>query len=290
MVIGLKPWRYRYGRRNWPTDGVPDPGRGEAILPGTLGSSAAGAVFPVRTFPHGPALRRGYSEQGGCGGIGGRPADSRQMVPPLREGPPRRAVGRTLVDARGPSGMTGWRMSSGGRSIRPRPTPPVGRPARWPGRAAFRRPRSGASGMPSGCSRTVRGPSGSSAIPISRTGSATSWARTCRRRTGRWCFASTKRARIRALDRTQPMLPLRPGIPERRTRDYKRNGTTPPFAAPDIATGFVIGKYCRRHRSEEFPDLPEGRSAPASPRAWTSTSSWTTTPPTRPSTSGHGRR
>ena len=97
-------------------------------------------------------------------------------------------------DARRRSGTTGWRTSSGGRSIRPRPTPPIGRPARWPGKAAFRRPRSGAFGTPSGCSRTVRRPSGSPATPISQTRSATSWALTCRHRTGRWCCASMRRA------------------------------------------------------------------------------------------------
>ena len=98
------------------------------------------------------------------------------------------------------------------------------------------------------------------------------------------------KSRIRASGRMRPVPPLRPGIPERRTHDYRRNGTPPPFTAPDIATGFVIGKCCRRHRSKEFPDLPEGRPAPASPKAWISTSSWTTTPPTRPPMSGHGRR
>ena len=48
------------------------------------------------------------------------------------------------------------------------------------------------------------------------------------------------------IDRTQPVLML-PGMPERRTHDYKRHGTTSLFAALDVATGFVIGGY-RRHR------------------------------------------
>ena len=64
-----------------------------------------------------------------------------------------------------------------------------------------------------------------------------------------------EKSQIRTLDRTQPVLPLRPRVPERRTHDCMRNGTTPPFAALDIATGFVIGKCRMRHRSEEFPDL-----------------------------------
>ena len=63
------------------------------------------------------------------------------------------------------------------------------------------------------------------------------------------------KSQIQALDRTQPVLPLRPGIPERRTHDYKRNGTTSLFAALDVATGFVIGKCHKRHRSKEFLDF-----------------------------------
>ena len=46
-----------------------------------------------------------------------------------------------------------------------------------------------------------------------------------------------------------------PGIPERRTHDYKRNGTTSLFAALDVATGSVIGKCYRRHRAREFLDF-----------------------------------
>ena len=61
-----------------------------------------------------------------------------------------------------------------------------------------------------------------------------------------------EKSQIQALDRTQPMLPLAPGIPERRTHDYMRHGTTTLFAALDIATGAVIGELHRRHRSSEF--------------------------------------
>ena len=63
------------------------------------------------------------------------------------------------------------------------------------------------------------------------------------------------RTQIQALDRTQPVLPMLPGIPERRTHDYKRNGTTSLFAALDVATGAVIGKCYRRHRAREFLDF-----------------------------------
>ncbi len=61
-----------------------------------------------------------------------------------------------------------------------------------------------------------------------------------------------EKSQIQALDRTQPLLPMASGIPERRTHDYKRHGTTSLFAALDIATGKVIGQTRRRHRSAEF--------------------------------------
>ena len=61
-----------------------------------------------------------------------------------------------------------------------------------------------------------------------------------------------EKSQIQALDRTQPILPLAPGITERRTHDYMRHGTTTLFAALDIVTGKVIGELHRRHRSSEF--------------------------------------
>jgi len=61
-----------------------------------------------------------------------------------------------------------------------------------------------------------------------------------------------EKSQIQALDRTQPMLPLRPGQLERRTHDYKRHGTTSLFAALNVATGNVLGQTHRRHRSLEF--------------------------------------
>ena len=57
---------------------------------------------------------------------------------------------------------------------------------------------------------------------------------------------------IQALDRTQPILPMRPGQAERHTHDYVRNGVTSLFAALDVATGQVITRTRRRHRAEEF--------------------------------------
>jgi len=61
-----------------------------------------------------------------------------------------------------------------------------------------------------------------------------------------------EKSQIQALDRTQPLLPLSPGLPEKRTHDYVRHGTTTLFAALDVATGKVIGETHRRHRSSEF--------------------------------------
>jgi transposase len=61
-----------------------------------------------------------------------------------------------------------------------------------------------------------------------------------------------EKSQIQALDRTQPLLPMRPGQVERRTHDYKRHGTTSLFAALDVKTGKVIGEFHRRHRSAEF--------------------------------------
>jgi transposase len=61
-----------------------------------------------------------------------------------------------------------------------------------------------------------------------------------------------EKSQIQALDRTQPLLPLAPGLPERRSHDYVRYGTTTLFAALDLATGNVIGELHRRHRAKEF--------------------------------------
>ena len=64
-----------------------------------------------------------------------------------------------------------------------------------------------------------------------------------------------EKSQIQALDRTQPILPMMPGVPERRTHDYARHGTTTLFAALNVATGKVIGQLHRRHRASEFLDF-----------------------------------
>jgi transposase len=61
-----------------------------------------------------------------------------------------------------------------------------------------------------------------------------------------------EKSQIQALDRTQPLLPMRPGQAERHTHDYNRHGTTSLFAALDVKAGTIIGKCMRRHRAQEF--------------------------------------
>lgn len=61
-----------------------------------------------------------------------------------------------------------------------------------------------------------------------------------------------EKSQMQALDRTQPLLPMRPGSPERRTHDYHRHGTSSLFAALMVKTGVVIGECHRRHRHQEF--------------------------------------
>src|SRR3954454_749166 len=61
-----------------------------------------------------------------------------------------------------------------------------------------------------------------------------------------------EKSQIQALNRTAPVLPMMPGMPQRRTHDYVRAGTTTLFAALDVASGQVIGSLHRRHRAGEF--------------------------------------
>ncbi|MCI1757168.1 MAG: IS630 family transposase [Sphingobium sp.] len=88
--------------------------------------------------------------------------------------------------------------------------------------------------------------------------------------TARLCCAWTRNRRFRRSIASRPVLPMVPGMPERRTHTYVRNGTTSLFAALDIATGAVIGKCYKRHRATEFLDflkqidaaMPEGPRGP----------------------------
>ena len=80
-------------------------------------------------------------------------------------------------------------------------------------------------------------------------------------------YCVDEKSQIQALDRTWPLLPMRPGQAERRTHDYKRHGTTTLFAALNTATGELLGRCYPRHRSAEFKkflqaidkNVPKGR-------------------------------
>lgn len=64
-----------------------------------------------------------------------------------------------------------------------------------------------------------------------------------------------EKSQIQALNRTQPILPMRPGIPERMTHDYERHGTTSLFAALEVASGNVHGRCYAKHTHKEFLDF-----------------------------------
>ena len=87
-----------------------------------------------------------------------------------------------------------------------------------------------------------------------------------------------EKSQIQALDRTQPILPLRPGLPERQTHDDERHGTTTLFAALDVAAGKIIGQCQLRHRHQEFLRFLNKIDAAIPIRAFTSYS--ITTEPT----------
>lgn len=66
-----------------------------------------------------------------------------------------------------------------------------------------------------------------------------------------------EKSQIQALDRTQPALPMRPGIPKQQTHDYVRHGTTTLFAALNVLDGTVIGSCLPKHRHEDFIEFME---------------------------------
>jgi transposase len=69
---------------------------------------------------------------------------------------------------------------------------------------------------------------------------------------GALVFCVDEKTQVQALDRSAPVLPLRPGLPERRTHDYVRHGTTNLYAALNVASGHVIADMTDRHRAQEF--------------------------------------
>jgi transposase len=100
-------------------------------------------------------------------------------------------------------------------------------------------------------------------------------------------LCADEKSQVQALDRSQPVLPMMPGMPERRSHDYVRHGTTTLFAAFNIADGTVIGELHRTTgRSSSRSSCPP--STRPCPKVWTSTWSATTTAPTRPRRSRRG--
>ena len=103
-----------------------------------------------------------------------------------------------------------------------------------------------------GSSRTAWTPFRSRATRSSSRRSVMSLASTCVRPDNALVLCVDEKSQIQALDRAQPMLPIRPTVNERQTDRYIRHGTTTLFAALDVATGRVIGKCFRKHRAKEF--------------------------------------
>jgi transposase len=90
-----------------------------------------------------------------------------------------------------------------------------------------------------------------------------------------------EKSQIQALNRTQPILPLRPGVPKRQTHDYERNGTTILFAALNAHTGEVVSQCYQRHPSQEYLRFLRHLNEQIADKRPTSISSSTTTRPTR---------
>jgi transposase len=78
-------------------------------------------------------------------------------------------------------------------------------------------------------------------------------------------FSVDEKPQIQALQRTAPVLPMIPGVPERRSFDYDRHGTIDLFAALNTATGKVIGKLSAQHRAVDFRDFPDQIDRQADP-------------------------
>jgi hypothetical protein len=88
-----------------------------------------------------------------------------------------------------------------------------------------------------------------------------------------------EKSQIQALDRTQPVLPLRPGLPERQTHDYKRHGTTTLFAALNVLEGTVIGDVSHGTATRNFSGFWNGSINPSTLNS-TSIWCWTIMEPT----------
>ena len=194
---------------------------------------------------------RGSVEQGGrraARGLGrrrsasGGPGSSRTAWTgwPMIRGP---AVHRRSPASR--SRTSWWRRWSPHRR-----TPRTGRGRRWPNGPGCRGRGSGGSGRRSTSSRTARTRSSCPPTRCSWRRSSTSSGSTSTRPRARSCCRG-REVQVQALARSQPAFPMMPGMPERRTHDYVRHGTTSLFAAFNTADGTVI--------SCTAPPAPHGR-------------------------------
>src|SRR6266699_6755200 len=123
---------------------------------------------------------------------------------------------------------------------------PTGAAGRWPRPQVFRSRACIASGEPSACNRTGSRPSSSPPTRCLSRRCVTSQGSTS------LVLCVDEKSQIQALDRSQPVLPMRPGPVERRTHDYTRHGTPTLFAALNTKSGKLITAFRRRQRAREF--------------------------------------
>src|SRR5262245_4651518 len=128
----------------------------------------------------------------------------------------------------------------------------TGRSARWLRKLAFPTPRSAECGRRSVCSLTGARHSSCRVIRCLSTKCAISSGLYMSPPNRALVLSIDEKSQIQALDREQPVLPMMPSVPERRTHSHVRHGTTTLFAALDVGSGFVIGKCYKRYRAIEF--------------------------------------
>ena len=193
------------------------------------------------------------------------------------DGSDRRAAAGAAAQDHRREGRGGDRQDAGDRRRRTRR---IGRRGRWPPRSGSTSPRCIGSGRRSGCSRTARRRWKLSKDPqfIDKVRDVVGLYLNPPERAVVLCV--DEKSQIQALDRTAPILPMLPGVPERATHDYKRSGTSSLYAALDITTGKVIGACTAaiaRSSSRSSCRPSTARSPPSS----TCTSCSTTAPRTR---------
>ena len=162
-----------------------------------------------------------------------------------------------LADEPRPAGRrrscwTRWKRSSPPRWRRCRRTPRTGRGPRWRSGPGYRNPRSAGSGGSSTSKPHLTGTFKVSTDPlfVDKVVDVVGLYHHPPERAVVLCV--DEKSGIQALDRSQPVLPMMPGVPERRSHDYVRHGTTDLFAAFNIADGTVISQLRRHHRAAEF--------------------------------------